>query len=245
MKKVFFLLAAVILCGVANAQYYYYSYTPWDGNKAYSLNVGTDFSIVPRNFGEASHDISVSPGIAASFRYEGDKNISEKLSWGYQVEASYLSLGYGYQTDIEATTTEPAMTQIANVNWWDGQLDLRLSFSYWLNDNIELQLAAGVYSGIVYGISGEKYKVLKGTETEVAESRETLKGGVNIFDFDMGVSTLLQCKYFFNENFFVSMSLRDNIGVNFFGDDDLMGEYNGNTGQRGIVMLGVGYKFIK
>ena len=137
------------------------------------------------------------------------------------------------------------MTQSANVNWWDGQLDLRLSFSYWLNDNIELQLAAGVYSGIVYGISGEKYKVLKGTETEVPESRETLKGGINIFDFDMGVSTLLQCKYFFNENFFVSMSLRDNIGVNFFGDDDLLGEYNGNTGQRGIVMLGVGYKFIK
>ena len=245
MKKTFILLAAMLLCGIANAQYYYYNTAPWDGNKSYSLNAGTDFSIVPRNFGESSHDITVSPGIAASLRYEGDKNINERLSWGYQVEASYLSLGYGYQSDIGATTTEPAMTQISNVNWWDGQLDIRLSFSYWFNDNIELQAAAGVYSGIIYGISGEKYKVLKGTETEVPESRETLKGGMSFFNFDMGISTLLQCKYFFNENFFVSLSLRDNIGVNFFNDEDLTGEYNGNNGQRGIVMLGVGFKIIK
>ena len=250
MKKAFILLAAIILCGAVHAQYYYYTNTaPWDGNKAYSLNVGTDFSLVPRNFGELTQDLKSTPGLAASFRYEGDKNISERLSWGYQIELSYLSQNYTYNKTenqwVEPLNTSQTVTQYADLDWWDGQVDIRLSFSYWINDNIELQLAAGIFYGVVYGISGETYQAIANTDTEIPGTRETVKIPANIFSFDMGVSTLLQCKYFFNENFFVSLSARDNIGLNFFGDSFSDEAFGSNGGQRGIVMLGVGYKFIK
>ena len=251
MKKAFILLAAVILCGVANAQYYYYTNAaPWDGNKAYSINVGTDFSITPRNFGELTTDLVSTPGLAASFRYEGDKNISEKLSWGYQVELSYLSQNFSYnktQTEYPTSSSTQAVdvTEYATLKWWDGQLDLRLSFSYWLNDNIELQAAAGIFYGVVYGVSGETYKEITATHTEIPGTRDTVNVPANIFSFDMGVSTLLQCKYFFNENFFVSLSARDNIGLNFFGDDFEGTGLSSKGGQRGVIMAGVGYKFIK
>ncbi len=251
MKKAFLLLAAVVLCGIANAQYYYYTNAaPWDGNKSYILNVGTDFSITPRNFGELTNDLKSTPGIAASLRYEGDKNISERLSWGYQVELSYLAQGFSYNKTQQEypTTTSPTATDVttyATIDWWDAQLDMRLSFSYWFNDNIELQLAAGIYYGVANGLKGETYKELTATGTEIPDSRETVNVPFNIFSFDFGISTMLQAKYFFNENFFVSLSAHDNIGLSVFGDDFNDSAFGNNGGQRGVVMVGVGYKFIK
>lgn len=247
MKKTFLLLAVLFLCGVANAQYYYYNTAPWDGNKSYSLHVGTDFDIVPRNFGELTSDLVSTPGLAAAFRYEGDKNINEHLSWGYQVELNYLAQNYSYnkaKTEF-INNIETAVVEHNKFNWWDGEIDLRFSFSYWPTENIEIQAAAGIFLSPVFGIKGETYQTLAGTELEVPDSRKDVKLPA-FFNFGTGISTLLQCKYFFSEDFFVSLSARDNIGLNLFGNGLFGdGDYFAAGGQRGIVMLGVGYKILK
>lgn len=245
MKKTLLILATLFLCGAANAQYYYYNTAPWDGNKSYSLNVGTDFSITPRDFGELTSDLVSTPGLAASFRYEGDKNINEHLSWGYQFELNYLAQNFTYDkstTESIGGATVPVI-QHNNFNWWDGEVDVRFSFSYWPTESIEIQAAAGIFLSPIFGINGEQYETLPGSTVEVAGSREEVKVPV-FFNFGSGVSTMLQCKYFFTENFFASLSLRDNISVSLFGSD-FSEEFASNGGQRGIVMLGVGYKFIK
>ena len=251
MKKSFlFLMAFVAVCTIAPAQYYYYTNAaPWDGDKAYSLNVGGDFSLTPRNFGDNVTNLRNTPGLAASLRYEGSKNFNESLSWGYQIEGSYLSQGFSFQQnkDIYSSSTPIPTTQFTNINWWDGQIDMRLSLSYWINDQIELQLAAGIYFGLLYGIKGEHYSNYAGTNLEVPNSREEVNVPLSIFSFDMGVSTLFQAKYFFNENFFVSLSVRDNIGLDIFKEASFGSDNSifGRGGQRGIAMVGVGYKFIK
>lgn len=247
MKKTALLVVALLALGTSvNAQYYYYNTTPWDGNKAYSLNVGTNFNITPLNLGDNIDGLKVLPGLSASFRYEGDKNINERLSWGYQVEFTYLNRLFDYsENKLEEINNVPnvPVTEHSHITWWDGQFDIRFSFSYWFNDYFELQAAAGVYASPIFGIKGERYQTLQGTDTEIPNSREDAKA--MSINFDMGISTLVQGKYFFNENFFVSLSLRDNIAMNFFGKDSPFEGLARDNGQRGIVMVGAGYKFIK
>lgn len=261
MKKAILALAAALtLAGMTDAQVYYYrtNSRPWDGNKAYSLNVGTDFSITPRDFGELTTDLKSQPGLAASFRYEGDKNINERLAWGYHVELGYLAQNFEYTKFLPAeNTSDPTSylnhnrNEYAKMNWYDLQFDMRLSFAYWVNDNIEVQAAAGLYYGLANGYSIDSHQEYAAGEPLAGQ---TIEGTVNsanlpfnIFSFDLGVSTMLQAKYFFNENFFVNIALRDNIGLELL--DDFASEFgsikNSNTGHRGIVMAGVGYKFIK
>lgn len=239
MKKSAFLFLALIAVALpGNAQIYHYYRTggaPWNGNKSYILNVGTDFSITPRNFGENSNNISSTPGLALSFRYEGDKNINERFTWGHQFEVSYLKQGFKYEE-----TTYNGTLKHEDLTWWDLQVDLRLSLAYWINDNIELQLAAGVYLGPFFGYSGEHYET-NAAGDEIANSRQSNK--VSSFSFATGVSTMLQAKYFFNENFFLSLNLHDDIALKLFSED-FSNHIVSEGGQRGVILFGIGYKFI-
>lgn len=248
-KTTIILFALLVMGGVANAQYYYYNTRPWDGNKSYSLHIGTDFSITPRNFGETTTDLVAMPGLAASFRYEGDKSINERLSWGYQVEVNYLAENFSYNQATTRTIGNATVPVVKHnkFNWWDGEVDFRLSLAYWIGDNIELQAAAGIFVTPIFGLNGETYETLASSDVEVADSRKETKVPLMFnFNFNTGISTMIQAKYFFNENFYVSLSARDNIGLNLFGGALSEGnDYANQGGQRGIVMLGVGYKFIK
>ena len=240
-KKAFYLLALIAVVLPGNAQIYHYytnSGTPWNGNKSYILNVGTDFSITSRNFGENTSGITSNPGLALSFRYEGDKNINERFTWGYQTEVIYLAQNFKYNK----IDTYSGNTKHSDIRWWDLEIDLRLSLAYWIGDNIELQAAAGIYISPFFGISGESYETTA-TGTEVADSRKKEKG--SSFNLGTGISTMLQAKYFFNENFFLSLNLHDNIGVSLFGKDFAIGGNSSQGGQRGVVLFGVGYKFIR
>ena len=75
-------------------------------------------------------------------------------------------------------------------------------------------------------------------------SRTDGKGGVT-FNMGSGVSTMIQAKYFVTDEFFVSLNIHDNISVDIFGKDFTSGKSISKGGQRGIVMLGVGYKFYR
>lgn len=241
MKKNLFLVLAFIafaVSGSAQVYHYYTNSAPWTGNKSYILNAGLNFDIVSRDFGSNKNNLNVNPGLALSFRYEGDKNINERFSWGYQVEFSYLTQGIKYDEPVSGSTK----IRHSDLTWWDLGFDLRLSLSYWINDNIELQAAAGVFTNPFFGIKGESYETTA-TGAEVANSRKDEKGST--FKLSTGVSTMLQAKYFFNENFFLSLNIHDNIGVNFFGSDFDEFEKGSKGGQRGIVMFGIGYKFIR
>lgn len=241
MKKNVIILVALIAAFSGNAQIYHYypsNTTPWNGNKSYILNVGTDFSLTPRDFGESTSDITSNPGLALSFRYEGDKNINERFTWGYQTEVSYLAQNFKYNK----VDTYSGNTKHSDLRWWDLEVDLRLSLAYWIGDNIELQAAAGIYISPYFGISGESYETTT-AGAEVAGSRKKEEG--KSFNFGTGISTMLQAKYFFNENFFLSLNLHDNIGVSLFGKDFAIGGNSSQGGQRGVVLFGIGYKFIR
>lgn len=212
----------------------------WNGNKALSFNIGTDFNLTPRSFGVQTLDIHPAAGLALSLRHEGDTPINDRFSWGYQVELSYLSQAYRYTAAAHDLSTIEHVT----LSQWDLQADVRVSLAYWLNDQIELQAAAGIYSGLLYGLAGESFQTWTSTALEVPASRQPISK-FSIFNFDMGLSTLVQAKYYFNKNIFVSLSLRDNIGLNFFGDAFLKNPYLAHGGQRGIIMAGIGYKLGK
>ncbi len=236
-KQILFALAFAALAVTGNAQRYYYRSAPWDGNKTYILNVGTDFNITPRDFGPNSSGLVTTPGLAASFRYEGDKEISKSLSWGYQVELSYLGQGIKYNEKLENNNI-----RYADYNWWELEFDVRLSFSYWPADNIELQAAAGVFVQPFTGFSGKIYETdAKGVE--VPDSRKDNSGGT-IFNFGTGISTMVQAKYFFTDEFFASFNIHDDISLSFFSKEFAENTL-GKGGQRGVVMLGVGYKFFR
>ncbi len=235
MRKItLFALALVAMVASANAQRMYY--TPWDGNYSYALNVGTDFSIVQRNFGTNSFDIASKPGIAASFRYEGDKDITDNLLWGYQVELEYLMQKIMFNKTLETTNI-----QHNDCNWWDLQIDFRFSFAYRPIDNLELQVAAGIFVSPLFGMKGTTYETTA-AGVEVPDSREDTKVPV-FFNLGSGVSTMLQAKYFFSDQGFVSLNIHDNIGIDLFGKDFSDGLTLAKGGQRGVVMLGIGYKF--
>ena len=240
MKKVFLVLAFVALATTGNSQIYYHHYNskPWDGNKSYILNAGLDFSLVEQDFGSSAKDITVNPGFAASFRYEGDKNINENFSWGYQFELSYLAQGVKY-SKLDANT---ATIKHSDLSWWDLGIDVRLSLSYWIGDAVELQVAAGLYNNPFFGIKGESWET-NAFGAEVNGSRKDVGGST--FNLSTGVSTTLQAKYFFNENFFVSLNVHDNIALNLFSKDFDEDKDSSKGGQRGIVMFGIGYKFIR
>lgn len=237
MKKHFlFALALATFAVTATAQGFRY-YTPWNGNNSYLLNVGTDFNITPRDFGPKASGLTTTPGLAASFRYEGDQEISKSLSWGYQVELSYLAQGIKYNELLDN-----GHTKHMDYKWWDLSIDMRLSFSYWPVENIELQAAAGIFLMPFSGISGESYETIG--DVEVPNTRTDGKGGVT-FNMGSGVSTMIQAKYFVTDEFFVSLNIHDNISVDIFGKDFTSGKSISKGGQRGIVMLGVGYKFYR
>ena len=236
-KQILFALAFAALAVTGNAQRYYYRSAPWDGNKTYILNVGTDFNITPRDFGPNSSGLVTTPGLAGSFRYEGDKEISKSLSWGYQVELSYLGQGIKYNELLDN-----GHTKHMDYKWWDLSIDMRLSFSYWPVENIELQAAAGIFLMPFSGISGKSYETIG--DVEVPNTRTDGKGGVT-FNMGSGVSTMIQAKYFVTDEFFVSLNIHDNISVDIFGKDFTSGKSISKGGQRGVVMLGVGYKFFR
>lgn len=119
-KQILFALAFADLAVTGNAQRYYYRSAPWDGNKTYILNVGTDFNITPRDFGPNSSGLVTTPGI----------------------------------------------------------------------------------------------------------------------------STMVQAKYFFTDEFFASFNIHDDISLSFFSKEFAENTL-GKGGQRGVVMLGVGYKFFR
>lgn len=235
MKKILIAFAAMLVLMSAGAQRYYYT-APWDGNKSYMLNVGANLSLAQPSFSNA-YATSLDPGLAVTFRYEGDKNINEYLSWGYQFETGYLAQGahfdyIGY------------LNEHYDVNWWVAPVEVRFSFSYWTMENLELQLAAGVGYSLFYGTHGEKYAFGVGG-LEVPGTREETGKAVDFFSSDMWVSTMLQAKYFFSETLFVSLSVHDNIGIGAFGGGSYDIGYTYQGGQRGMVMAGVGFKVMQ
>ena len=235
MKKTSTLLFVLIALSTGlHAQQFH---TPLEGDKALSFNIGTDFNLTPRSFGVQTIQITPAAGLALSLRYESDNKINERFSWGYQGELSYLNQTYHYT----AAPSDMAAIEHVTLNQWDLQADVRLSLTYRITNFFEVQAAAGVYSGLLYGISGETYQTVTATTVEVPNSRLPISK-FSIFNFDMGLSTMLQAKYHLNKDLFVSLSLRDNIGLNFFGDAFTKNPYLAHGGQRGIIMAGIGYK---
>lgn len=235
MKKTLLLLvAALTIATTVSAQYIHYNYyTPWDGNKAYSLNVGTNLDMNDSTFGFSTKHIP----LAASFRYDGEKDINESLSWGYQAEVSYLRHGSDYSVRYDI---DPTQTVIGSKDNWNLQLDLRLTLGYYFTDNFELAAGVGVYYDLIKGANGEKYRTDNLTGLEVPGSREQIKN-IDIFSTDMGASFYLGANYFLNEELFLTLSLRDLIGTDFFELVDGTSSFD----NRFIALIGIGYKALR
>ena len=118
-------------------------------------------------------------------------------------------------------------------------MDAGLSLAYWLTQDVELQAGAGLFICSFGGFSGDLYEV-NSAGFEVADSRN---GKTEIFfSGASGISAMLQAKYFVTRNFFFSLSFRDYFEFNLLGLNGSNDEYAVHGGQRGVVMLGIGFK---
>ncbi len=233
MKKVFIILTLMAVASVGSAQLFYY--TPWYGNKSYVFSAGTDFSLVRQKMGENVSGLSTDPGLALSFRFEGDKKINDRFSWGAQIELSFLAEKF----DFDKKESHSAKNIRHDVTWFDMGVDARWSFAYWPTLDIELQAAAGLFFYSLSGFSGDLY-VVDNAGNEVTGSRN---GQSKIFfSGASGISAMLQAKYFVTRNFFLSLSFRDNFEFNLLGLKGSDDDYAAHGGQRGVVMLGIGFK---
>lgn len=232
-KSLLFILVFVAFAASASAQFILKP-APWKGNKNYIFNAGMNFTLVQPTMSSDVHNPSYSPGLALSYRFEGDKNINNKLSWGFQFEFSFMSQGYQFYKKDKSNGNN----RYYDVGLWIFDGAFRYGLGYWINDNIELQISAGVFLGFFHGNSGESYGVTA-TGAEIADSRKN-EVAISIIS-GLGISTMLQAKYFFNDNLFLSLNVHDNIGL---GSMELVGN-SGKNGQRGIVLLGIGYKVLR
>ena len=231
MKKTLFLLLAALMLGLsASAQYYYYR--PWDGNKAYSLNVGANFNIPPD-----SSDASMHMPLAVSIRYDGEKDINEHFAWGFQGEVTYLKSGATAETPLAG-----GQTLVAIRDGWSIRFDGRLTLGYYFNENIELVGGLGFFYDILAGNTTKTYKINTSTREVIDGTEETSGNPLDLFSKNLGVGVYLGCNYFFNENLFATLSVRDQTGFDFFKSFD-DGETKMNN--TAFVMLGIGYKFIQ
>ena len=237
MKRTLLLLVAALSLGAtASAQYYHYSYAPWTGNKAYSLNVGTTLDMKDSTLGFSTKHIP----LAASIRFDGEKDVTESFSWGYQAEVSYLRHGYDFTRPYDGYGTVN-QTLVGSRDDWNLQVDLRLLFAYYFTDNFELSFGAGVYYDLIKGRNVSQYRIDRLTGVEIPDSHEN-DNGIDLFSSNIGVSLYLGANYYLSEEFFLSLSLRDQIGVDFFKSFD---EDSAAPENRACVMVGVGYKIIR
>lgn len=230
MKKSLLTLVALLTLGTAvSAQFYHYSYTPWNGSSAYSLNVGTHLDMNDSGFGFSTKHLP----LAASLRHDAEKDINENFSWGYQAEVSYFRYGYDYE---ELYDTYSGQTVIGSRDVWDFQLDVRLMLGYYFTDNFELAAGAGLYYDVIRGHIDNSYRIDNVTGAEVPDSRHTGKH-MDPFSSNMGFSFFLGANYYLNDDLFLTLSLRDQIGIDFFElDEDVTSK---NTA---VVLLGIGFK---
>jgi len=240
-KSIITLILAFAFCGITNAQYYYYSSRPWDGDKSYSLNIG---SVVPINFYgnalETATSYSYHFPMAASFRYFGEKAINERLSWGYQFEVSWLKYG----VDFEKPSETAGQTLHGSFDKWDLPIDVRFTLGYYFTDNFELVAGVGFGYCLFNGIKSTSYETNTATGAEIANSQEVNEVPLNYLTFDPNVDAFLAGYYYLNENVFLSLSLRDRIGIPI---ESFLGEETSSNGlkQYGIALFGIGYKFIR
>lgn len=233
MKKVFIILALMTVASVGSAQLFYY--TPWNGNKSYVFSAGTDFSLVRQKMGENVSGLTIDPGLALSFRFEGDKKINDSFSYGGHFDFIFLAEKF----DFDKRESHSGKSIRHDVTWFDIGVDAGLSLAYWLTQDVELQAGAGLFICSFGGFSGDMYEV-NSAGIEVADSRN---GKTEIFfSGASGISAMLQAKYFVTRNFFFSLSFRDYFEFNLLGLNGSNDEYAVHGGQRGVVMLGIGFK---
>lgn len=239
-RTVLILLTVMALCGVAQSQVYYYrNNTPWNGDKAYSLNAG----YVPGlsvSFPSATTDSSTHLPWGATFLYSGEKTATEHFSWGYQVEALYHRMGWSYTRDGDAMGGTDYLGKMLYVDrsLWNTQLDLRILLAWYFSDQLEVMLAGGVYSCLLFGSKENSYTIDK--TTQVRTDLEP-KNTSSFFSFDMGISGLVGANYYLTDNFFASFTVRYFHHLSVFGEDNKESLF----GNRIAAMVGIGYKIIK
>ena len=233
---------AIAFCGMANAQYYYYrNSAPWDGDKAYSLNIGSNIPInvfddVAKNATSFKYHLP----LAASFRYFGEKSITENLSWGYQYEVSWLKYG----AEMAKPSSTAGQSQFSSLDKWDLLLDARLTLGYYFTDNFELVGGVGIGYCLIYGYNTLKYETNDLTGVEVPNSRKT-DNGIMYLTFDPNIDAYLAANYYLNDNVFLTLTLRDRISIPL--SSVIGSEESGDKplSQYGIALFGIGYKIIR
>lgn len=234
-KHLLFLFAAVALYATADAQiYHYYSYTPWDGDKLYSLNIGTCFHNV-----KIPDDVIFTSGfpIAAGLNFDGEKAVGSRCVFGYQGSLNYMrsSLCYTLDGDKSGYIDYQGKTLHYDYNYWMFSVEARLLFGIYFTDNIEAIIAAGVNDNLLNGNKGTLTKTVKATNV----ASEEPYGETASFSFTVGISALAGINYYFTDTFFASASLKANFPIKSTIKNEVL------DAPMYSAMVGIGFKVIK
>lgn len=236
-KHLLFLFAAVALYATADAQiYHYYSYTPWDGDKLYSLTFGSGY----HNYNLPSDATNVSSGLplSAALHFDGEKAVGKSCVLGYQGVFNYMRSNLKYTLDGDKT--EQNYIYGGNMldydyNYWMLSVEARLLFGVYFGDNVEAIIAAGVYDNLLNGTKGTLTSTNKLTH---AKSEEAYGEGAS-FSFTVGVSALAGINYYFTDTFFASASVKANFPIKATISNQVL------DAPVYSAMIGIGFKIIK
>lgn len=218
MKKTIIALAAVlVLGGTASAQYFYYN-----GERTINLGVGTAIPMSPLMAGdEYTTILSETPHpfpLSAMLNSGHEFAIDENFSWGYQYELNWIRYGADYEK------TEFSEYHTGSFDRWDLRLDVRVTFGYYITDNLEVLLGIGGGHTL---LSGKSESIDNGAR----------RNNVDLSNGYIAAHALLGVNYRFNDIILAFCNLRGDIfSYNYFSAFG-----GGSYSYRLVPMVGVGF----
>lgn len=239
MKKIY--LAAVLMAGLSvtvQAQVY----RPWSGDKVYSLQVGTFYPGEPDFGSAAASDLKRDVPLSVTLGYAREQASGQHFVYGWEWGLNYSRFGFDYTLDGDLTGGNPGKRTFCSDKLWQLMLELRLAGGWYFTESFRLGLSAGLYSGVANGGSSESYTEDK--TTGLMGEPEKVNHPASIFDFGVGLSLQLDGSWYFNDNFFATLSVKYlHPFSTTLGIEEWRGEVLRNVERYG-VMVGVGYKIL-
>lgn len=227
-KAIIALVAAIALCGAASAQYYSYGFIN-SGEKSYSIGIGTVMPVTPYLMDE-EHTVYNSqtphfPAMAAVLRGAREFHANEVFSWGYQYELNWMKYGADYNKTVFDENF------VGTLERWDLRFEIRLTFGFYLSDNLEILFGIGGGEAFVNGYT-DNYTV---TSVSGASTEQSIDEPIDFGGYTAG-SVLLAVNCRLNDNLFTFINLRGDALTKNFGGVLAGGPYS----YRLVPMVGLG-----
>lgn len=238
-KQHILLLAALFIsCAVQAQIHYYHAPAPWTGDNVYLFTVGSYLQPAPVSLNAIDYKQGVP--LTLSFRYDGEEALGTHFVMGFQAELNCNLYHTTYTLDGDTYvfySSKPYSGRWVHhdQHGWNLLVEVRYLAGYYIDDNWELQLGAGIYSGLLSNRKDNIHCTVKATGEPTPSTHDE---GKTAFDWRLGFSGLFSVNYYFNDNFFATTAAK--VRIPFKQDIETQ-----NNIPNYSLLVGVGYKFIR